>query len=304
MISLTIYIPTYNRLSKLKNCLKCIEYDIKGFDNVCVYVSNNGSTDGTKEYLDSLDWVRKRHNEVNLGAAKNFIHAYDLPFESKFVWIIGDDDYVIPGTIGDLLESTSRDVDFIFCNTMAFSPEDAERIWESYPQVPNGAIKGKYAGQVETTFEKLIDPNVADTLLGELMVICFRQSAVRWLQSLVHYDEFESEGRHRQAHNVPLIDCFNKDTRALYIQTPRTFNFWGTTEWINDYDYIFPIIILWLIKKYRKFVSDEKYKQLLEYYFSLMGGSIKRQFEGSSPAKPLSDDIKNVILNTFAELNA
>lgn len=304
MIALTIYIPTYNRLSKLKNCLKCIEYDIKGFDNVCVYVSNNGSTDGTKEYLDSLDWVRKRHNEVNLGAAKNFIHAYDLPFESTFVWIIGDDDYVIPGTISDLLENTSRDVDFIFCNTMAFSPEDAERIWDSYPQVPNGAIKGKYAGQVETTFEKLIDPNVADTLLGELMVICFRQSAVRWSQSLVHYDEFESEGRHRQAHNVPLIDCFNKDTRALYIQTPRTFNFWGTTEWINDYDYIFPIIILWLIKKYRKFVSDEKYKQLLEYYFSLMGGSIKRQFEGSSPAKPFSDDIKNVILNTFAELNS
>jgi hypothetical protein len=136
------------------------------------------------------------------------------------------------------------------------------------------------------------------------MVICFRQSAVRWSQSLVHYDEFESEGRHRQAHNVPLIDCFDKDTRALYIQTPRTFNFWGTTEWINDYDYIFPIIILWLIKKYRKFVSDEKYKQLLEYYFSLMGGSIKRQFEGSSPAKPFSDDIKNVILNTFAELNS
>ncbi len=143
MVNLTIYIPTYNRLEKLKNCLKCIKYDIKGYeDKVCVYVSNNGSTDGTKEYLDSLGWVKKRHNEVNLGAAKNFIHAYDLPFESKFVWIIGDDDYVIPGTIGDLLKKTKYDVDFIFCNTMAFSPEDEQRIWESYPVFAAGDVLG------------------------------------------------------------------------------------------------------------------------------------------------------------------
>ena len=301
MINLTIYIPTYNRLEKLKNCLKCIKHDIKGYEDVCVYVSNNGSTDGTREYLDSLEWVRKRHNEVNLGAAKNFVHAYDLPFQSKFVWIIGDDDYVIPGTIKDLVQRTKYDVDFIFCNTMAFSPEDEQKIWEMYPEVPDGAIKGKYPGEIETTFEKLIDPNVADTLLGELMVICFRQSAVRWSQSLKHHDEFENEGRHRQAHNVPLIECFTKDTKVLYVQKPRTFNFWGTAEWLGDYDYVFPVIILWLIKKYRKFVSEQKYQELLGYYFSLMGNSIKRQIEGTSTAKPFSNDIKDVLLRTFEE---
>ena len=262
---------------------------------------NNGSTDGTREYLDSLEWVRKRHNKVNLGAAKNFVHAYDLPFQSKFVWIIGDDDYVVPGTIGDLRKKTKYDVDFIFCNTMAFSPEDEQRIWEMYPEVPEGAIKGKYSGEIETTFEKLIDPNVADTLLGELMVICFRQSAVRWSQSLKHHDEFENEGRHRQAHNVPLIECFTKDTKVLYVQKPRTFNFWGTAEWLGDYDYVFPVIILWLIKKYRKFVSDEKYHELLGYYFSLMGNSIKRQIEGTSTAKPFSNEIKDVLSRTFEE---
>ena len=302
MVNLTIYIPTYNRLEKLKNCLKCIKHNIKGYeDKVCVYVSNNGSTDGTREYLDSLEWVRKRHNEVNLGYSKNFVHAYDLPFQSKFVWIIGDDDYVVPGTIKDLVQRTKYDVDFIFCNTMAFSPEDEQKIWEMYPEVPDGAIKGKYPGEVETTFEKLIDPNVADTLLGELMVICFRQSAVRWSQSLKHHEEFENEGRHRQAHNVPLIECFTKDTKVLYVQKPRTFNFWGTAEWLGDYDYVFPVIILWLIKKYRKFVGEQKYQELLGYYFSLMGNSIKRQIEGTSTAKPFSNDIKDVLLRTFEE---
>ncbi len=302
MINLTIYIPTYNRLEKLKNCLKCIKDDIKGYeDKVCVYVSNNGSTDGTREYLDSLEWVRKRHNEVNLGTGKNFIHAYDLPFESKFVWIIGDDDYVIPGTIKDLVQRTKYDVDFIFCNTMAFSPEDEQKIWEMYPEVPDGAIKGKYPGEIDTTFEKLIDPNVADTLLGELMVICFRQSAVRWSQSLKHHEEFENEGRHSQAHNVPLIECFDKNTKALYVQTPRTFNFWGTAEWLGNYDYVFPVIILWLIKRYRKFVSEQKYKELLGYYFSLMGSSLHRQFNKTSTAKPFSEGIQAVIVDSFKE---
>jgi glycosyltransferase involved in cell wall biosynthesis len=302
MVDLTIYIPTYNRLSKIKNCLRAIRYDLKGYeDRVKIFVSNNGSTDGTKEYLDAQKWIEVRHNTENLGAAANFIYAYNLPFDSKFVWIIGDDDYVIPGTIGDLLKKTKYDVDFIFCNTMAFSPEDEQRIWESYPEVPEGAIKGKYPGEIDTTFEKLIDPNVADTLLGELMVICFRQSAVRWSQSLKHHEEFENEGRHSQAHNVPLIECFDKNTKALYVQTPRTFNFWGTAEWLGNYDYVFPVIILWLIKRYRKFISEQKYKELLGYYFSLMGSSLHRQFNKTSTAKPFSKGIQAVIVDSFKE---
>jgi hypothetical protein len=133
------------------------------------------------------------------------------------------------------------------------------------------------------------------------MVICFRQSAVRWSQSLKHHEEFENEGRHSQAHNVPLIECFDKNTKALYVQTPRTFNFWGTAEWLGNYDYVFPVIILWLIKRYRKFVSEQKYKELLGYYFSLMGSSLHRQFNKTSTAKPFSEGIQAVIVDSFKE---
>ncbi len=74
MVDLTIYIPTYNRLSKLKNCLRAIRYDLKGYeDRVKIFVSNNGSTDGTKEYLNAQKWIEVRHNAENLGAAANFI---------------------------------------------------------------------------------------------------------------------------------------------------------------------------------------------------------------------------------------
>ena len=301
MVDLTIYIPTYNRLSKLKNCLRAIKYDLKGYeDRVKIFVSNNGSTDGTKEYLDAQKWIEVRHNAENLGAAANFIYAYNLPFKSKFVWIIGDDDYLIPGSIGELLVLTNYDVDYIYCNTMAFSPDDAGRVWDAFPDVPMGNIKGKYEGIVECKFPDLIDPNVADTLLGELMVNCFRQEACRWDKPI---ENDETDARIRQVHNVPLIECFTKDTKAVYSQSPKTFNFWGTAEWLGDYDYVFPVIMLWLIMEYRKFVSEEKYFALLQYYIDLMGASITRQMEGKTKARPFNDAFKDVLNRTFNASN-
>jgi hypothetical protein len=224
-----------------------------------------------------------------------------LPFESKFVWIIGDDDYLIAGSISELLELTKCDVDYIFCNTTAFVNETEQEIWASYPNIPKGIIKGKYKDTINTTFDKLIDFQVADTLLGELMVNCFRQSAVRWSGDLNHPDEFEHQGRQKQPHNLPFIECFTKETKAIYVPKPRTFNFWGSAEWIDNYDYVYPIIMLWLIKKYKKFVSEEKYYELLKGYFVIMQKSLERQFQGFSKAEPFSEHIKLIILNEFED---
>ena len=296
---LTIYIPTFNRLSKLKNCLNAIKYDIAGnTDKVAVYVSNNASTDGTKEYLDGLDWIKVRHNETNLGFAGNVIHGYNLPFKSKFVWIIGDDDYLIPSSISELLELTKLDVDYIFCNTTAFNPKDESSIWSNFPSVPTGSIKGKYTENFECKFADLIDPNVADTLLGELMVSCFRQDAVKWTDPI---ENDKTDARIRQAHNIPIISSFNKDTKAIYCHAPKTFNFWGTAEWLKDYDYVFPVIMLWLITEYKKFVSDDKYFALLEYYFQLMGGSIERQINKTTTAIPFNDAFNDALSGAFNE---
>lgn len=301
MISLTIFIPTFNRLEKLKKCLNCIKNDLFGYeDQVVVVVSNNASTDGTKEYLDSLNWIQVQHNYKNLGFASNVIKAYDLPFKSKFIWIIGDDDYVIPGAIPDLISKTKQDVDFIFCNTMAFDLGNENVIWENYPQIiPKGAIKGKYKSERLTTFDKLIDPHVADTLLGELMVLCFRQDAIKWSKSLDDDNAYENECKKFQAHNIPLIESFTKNTKVLYVYTPRTFNFWGSAEWLKNYDYVFPMIILWLIRKYKKFVDDKKYFELLKYYFSLMASSLERQLSGTSQAKAFDESFNLVLAEEF-----
>jgi len=94
---LLIYIPTFNRLEKLKNCLKYLKRELCA--GAEVYISNNGSTDGTAEYIDSLDWVTVYHQATNIGPKGNFYNGFTLEKKAEYVWLIGDDDYVLPGSI-------------------------------------------------------------------------------------------------------------------------------------------------------------------------------------------------------------
>ena len=101
-IELTIYVPTFNRHEKLNNCLDIISREIKWIRRQStVFVSNNGSSDGTRAYLESLDypWLHIRHNEENVGSTQNILYCFNLPIETEFVWPVGDDDYLMPNSL-------------------------------------------------------------------------------------------------------------------------------------------------------------------------------------------------------------
>lgn len=66
----SVVIPTYNRLPYLKKCISSIlESD---FANYEIIVVNDGSSDGTREYLDGLskDKIRVFHHEQNTGVSQ------------------------------------------------------------------------------------------------------------------------------------------------------------------------------------------------------------------------------------------
>ena len=48
-----IIMPVYNRLSMTRQCLNSL--DKQNFDDWCVYIVNDGSTDGTKEWIETLN---------------------------------------------------------------------------------------------------------------------------------------------------------------------------------------------------------------------------------------------------------
>ena len=310
---LTIYVPTYNRHDKLKNCLDIISREINGFeDRVLVFVSNNGSSDGTRAYLESFNhkWLHVRHNEENVGSTQNILYGFNLPIETDFVWPVGDDDYLMPDSLSGILSLIHQypTADYIFCNTTAFPHQQSAEIMKKYMatgSIEKGIPKSrKYAGTNLVDFEQLIDPEIADTLLGELMVHCFRQSSIQFdikeLSGLnpdtADWDnlDFDSAGKLTHPHTLPFLRCFHAKTKAVYCDVPRTFNFWGSAGWLVNYDHIFPIGLLFLISQYRErgFVSDEKYIKLLDYYYSIMRGSLSRQIYGQSTARPFNSSIK------------
>lgn len=107
MILLTIAIPTYNRARHLATLLQCLHDQVSAVgEAVQVLVSDNASTDETAELLHEwqLRWpaLLTRRNDTNLGADGNFCACIDS-IDSRYFWIIGDDDLPKNGVIDKVL---------------------------------------------------------------------------------------------------------------------------------------------------------------------------------------------------------
>lgn len=84
-------VVTYNRLSDLKDCIQALKSQTKAneFD---IFVVNNGSTDGTAEYLESENGIQFI-NQENLGGAGGFYTGMKYAYENNYTWIwLMDDD--------------------------------------------------------------------------------------------------------------------------------------------------------------------------------------------------------------------
>lgn len=117
---LTIAIPTYNRLETLKKSLQRILDYTKGHDEIEIFVSDNASTDGTKEYIENL---RKEYrnlgyyrNDKNLGLDGNFLNCFQKA-KGKYLWMISDDDYLMENAVEMVLKVIVQKPVIIYCNS-------------------------------------------------------------------------------------------------------------------------------------------------------------------------------------------
>lgn len=84
-------VVTYNRLNYLKRCYQgLIDQTYKDFD---ILIVNNGSTDGTREWLETLPDSVFKIQQDNLGGAGGFYagqkYGYDKGYD--WVWMMDDD---------------------------------------------------------------------------------------------------------------------------------------------------------------------------------------------------------------------
>lgn len=106
---LSICVPTHDRLFYLDCLIESIRLsEFKGHE-IEILISNDASTDQTKTYLDDLLKEKVLHPSLKvIHQAKKrdwMQHMMELPLMASgaYVWIIGDDDLLMPGAVDFVL---------------------------------------------------------------------------------------------------------------------------------------------------------------------------------------------------------
>ena len=105
---ISIIILTWNGLDYTKKCLNSLK-ESDGIEKCTVYVVDNGSTDGTIEYLSQLDWIKLIKNDKNLGFVRGNNVAIHQIQEGDVILLNNDIIIVQKNWINKLHESAYKD---------------------------------------------------------------------------------------------------------------------------------------------------------------------------------------------------
>lgn len=117
MTELSICIPTCNRAEYLPVMLDSI-FKQAVFDGVEVVVSDNNSYDDTarvvKEYQALYKNLFYYKNDINVGFDRNVLNCISRA-KGRYCWLLGDDDALLPGSIGFVKQQIRSGYDFYLC---------------------------------------------------------------------------------------------------------------------------------------------------------------------------------------------
>lgn len=112
---LTIGIPTYNRRSQLIKTIDEIS-KLDNFSDVLIVISDNCSNYSVEETInerfssDILSHIRIYRNRHNIGSGANIASLFNL-IETKWFWMMGDDDVVADNAITKIYNLIERHPD-------------------------------------------------------------------------------------------------------------------------------------------------------------------------------------------------
>lgn len=117
--TLSVCIPTYNRLHYLKEALAVLlpQAELHGVE-VCI--SDNRSTDGTSQYLAALvskgaPALRYVVQVENIGLDRNMMASICMG-SGQYIYPIGDDDLLPDGSLRKILEEVKKSCDLLILN--------------------------------------------------------------------------------------------------------------------------------------------------------------------------------------------
>jgi glycosyltransferase involved in cell wall biosynthesis len=117
---LTIAIPTYNRANLLELSLSKILEALKGFEkDVEIVISNNCSEDNTELIIKNAQKfypIKYYVNSENIGFNFNYIKLIDEYVTGRYCWVLGDDDFLYPNAIKEIISVLKNHQDLSFIN--------------------------------------------------------------------------------------------------------------------------------------------------------------------------------------------
>ncbi|MFQ1917378.1 glycosyltransferase family 2 protein [Aeromonas veronii] len=210
-ILLSINIPTFNRASYLHGLLLSI-FESKPFSDIdCLEVNvlDNASEDNTSfvaaEFAkyNNFNYIQ---NPINVGPMKNIQMAHRVG-SGKYVWVIGDDDYLIENKLQEIVSFLNQSPDVLLLSYVR--------------KTPTGESVGIVTSWSSSCFLTKNDPlfrlDYADKLIGFLSANIIRRD---WVNSIndEEYEHLDEVGE--LAHASMIYKAIGSGGTLAYIAEP------------------------------------------------------------------------------------
>ncbi|MGN6395811.1 MAG: glycosyltransferase family 2 protein [Mucilaginibacter sp.] len=133
-------IVTYNRLNLLKETIEALKNQSRKPETIIVV--NNGSTDGTGEWLALQDGLTV-FNQQNLGGAGGFNRgikeAYDADYD--WIWVMDDDGYPAVTCLENLLNAAEKRTEVDVWGCIVLDRDDPSNLAFECGQITSGSGK-------------------------------------------------------------------------------------------------------------------------------------------------------------------
>ena len=263
-MKLSICIPTYNRATHLANCLNSIIlYNAKSDLKFQICISDNNSTDGTEEvvrWAQKLIDIKYHKNTHNLGMTRNFLNVVSMA-DGDFVWMIGDDDLLVPNAIFELYDLIDKHprVDFFYVNSFHLNVEYLKKFPSPFDAINlpvNMRPFSTWPVAGEVNFLELINPEISFDFLGGIFLSVFRRSNWNLNKEVLNEEAVQDDRTFSHFDNTfPHIKIFASafsTSRAYFNTKPLNVCLTGAREWSPMYPLVHSVRLVEALQEYRK----------------------------------------------------
>jgi len=203
--------------------------------------------------------IKYSRNHENLGPTRNFLKAVEMA-EGEFVWLIGDDDLLLPDAISRLVDLISKhpESDFFYINSCHLDADYLDAFPHPFctanlPMHLNPFSPRSASG--ELMFMDLVDPEISFDFLGGIFLSVFRREI--WLSAAGMLDAETISNGQTFSHidnTFPHLKIYARafaNSRAFFFSRPLSVCLTGVREWAPMYPLVRSIRLVEALKEYR-----------------------------------------------------